>query len=265
MAALLPFLLLVWKVIGQGWAAFNPDLIMQPSPQRTTDVLLTSMGSHSLSKGILNGIYGTMLIISIAIVPAVLLGLLTGIYISDNRNGRFAWMVRQAIYLLHGTPAILIGLAVYWWMVRPANHFSALAGGLSLVIILLPTLTEATVRILGKLPNGLKESGYALGGSYFDVTCQVVIPAAGRRLAATFLLLITRALGKTSPFIVTAAGIDRMDWDMTEPVNTVTVLIWELFNNPAYVPLMWSALLFCLLIIFILHWITHLIYPPYGK
>ncbi|MDR0543594.1 MAG: ABC transporter permease subunit [Dysgonamonadaceae bacterium] len=263
-AALIPVFILLWKAFENGWKDFDSDLIMRPSPAGN-DTLLAQIGETPGDRGILNGIYGTMFILFIGVIPAVLVGLLTGIYISDNRSSRFASFIRQINNLLHGAPSIIVGLTVYWWMVRPTNHFSALAGGISLAIILLPAIVNATIHTLEPLPKTLRESGLALGISYFNVVCQIVIPATSRRLLAAILSTVTRTLGTTSLFIVTAAGLDRMDWNIAEPANTVTVLIWNLFNNPSYVRLMWSAILCCLLIIILLHWITYLIYPLYDE
>jgi phosphate transport system permease protein len=122
-------------------------------------------------------------------------------------------------------------------------------------------IVNITLQALEKVPAHLKESGIALGGSSFEVMIKISLPAAKKRIASGILLSIAQVLGVTAPLIVTMQGASRINWDIDQPVNTVSLLIWNFLHNPALTNLMWSAALFLVILIILLNVIAKYIYP----
>jgi phosphate transport system permease protein len=253
--ALTPFCIIVWKLFSEGVKQFQTNLFTQISPT-FVDVMLSQIGDETISGGILNGICGSFLILVIAIIPATPIGILTAVYISDNFPRKFATAVHYANSIMLGAPSIVVGTIVYLWIVKPQNGFSALAGGISLAIIMIPVVVHYTLRVLKTIPAGLKENGFALGMSYIDVMLKIVLPAAGNGLLAGVLLAASRVLGKTAPLIVTALGASTINWDINKPTASISLLIWNFFKNPHTVNLMWSAALFLFAVVMALHGIA---------
>ncbi|MDR0865798.1 MAG: ABC transporter permease subunit [Candidatus Symbiothrix sp.] len=246
--AILPFFVIAWKLFQNGFKQFNGNLFTQVSPT-STEALLACMGSEIIPGGILNGICGSILILSIAILLAVPLGILAGIYIYDNRSRKLTSIISYAGYILQGTSAIVIGLIVYLWIVKPFHGFSAFAGGIALAIFLLPRVARSTLRALNTLPVNLMESGIALGGSYTGVTLKIVLPATHKNLLSNILMSVSQIVGMTAPLIITALGSSGVNWDPGKPTATISLLVWNFFNNPNTVNLMWSSALILFLIV----------------
>ncbi|MDR1436847.1 MAG: ABC transporter permease subunit [Candidatus Symbiothrix sp.] len=241
--ALIPFLILVLDLLKKGIRQINFDFFTRASPS-PSDAILSQMGSEIIPGGILNGIYGSFYIVVIAILLAVFPGVMTGIYLFENRKNRFSRLVQDANAILYGMPAIIIALFVYLTVVNTFHGFSAFAGAVALAITLFPMITRATKESLKQLPGYLKESGLALGGSYTGVMLKIIMPAAWKLWLSGLLMAVARTLGKTTPLILTALGSTMVNWDISKPTATVTLLIWKFFNNPNMVDMMWSASLF---------------------
>jgi phosphate transport system permease protein len=248
--AFLPVFVVIWTLFEKGLKHFDPDLLTQTTPT-PLQILLAEREGESVPGGLLNGIYGSFRMLMIAMLPAISLGIPAGIYIWHNRQLKFASIVRYVNDILQGMPAILVGLIVYLWIVRPMHPSSALAGGIALAIILLPMVVNATLSALRKVPEHLHEGGMALGGSTSGVLFKIVLPAAGRRLSAGILIAISQVLGITAPLLIIAPSAD-----------SITVLIWDFFHQPVLTDLMWFAALFLVLLIFILNTIAYLIHSP---
>ena len=245
---LFPFFMIIWELLYTGIKHINFDFFFETSPS-ATDAILAKMGVELIPGGILNGILGSFLLIVIAVVFAVPLGILSGIYISENQHRRFAILIQYFTGILQGIPSIIVGVIVYLSIIRSLHGFSAFAGGVSLAIVILPVITFSTLNVLRSLPANLKEAGMALGGSYTTVMLRVILPAAKRELIAGILIAISRALGETAPLILTILGTSMINWSIYEPTNSISLLIWNFFNNSNMVDLLWSTSLFLFLIV----------------
>jgi phosphate transport system permease protein len=199
---------------------------------------------------IANGIIGTLLMLIIAVVVAVPVGILSGVYLSENKESRVAQTISYMTDLLQGTPSIIIGIIVYIWVVVPTKGYSGLAGSVALFIMMLPLIIRSTEETLKMLPVSLKEAGLALGGSYQRVILKVLLPSAFGGVFTGALLAVSRVIGETAPLMFTALGCSIMQWDVRRPMSAVPLLIWEFFNDPNMQDLVWSASL--LLLIFVL-------------
>jgi phosphate transport system permease protein len=200
-----------------------------------------------------NGILGTLLMLVIAVVVAVPIGILCGVYLSENRESRIAQVISYMTDLLQGTPSIIIGIIVYIWVVVPTKGYSGLAGSVALFIMMLPLIIRSTEETLKMLPVSLKEAGLALGGSYPRVILKVLLPSAFGGVFTGVLLAVSRVIGETAPLMFTALGCSIMQWDVRRPMSAVPLLIWEFFNDPNMQNLVWSASLFLLIFVLFLN------------
>ncbi|MEO6187601.1 MAG: ABC transporter permease subunit, partial [Ginsengibacter sp.] len=112
--------------------------------------------------GIANALVGSLLIVFFAALIAIPFGIMGGIYLSENRKKRLANWVRLAVDVLQGTPSIVVGIVIYFWIVKPLGTFSALSGSVALAVMMLPIVVRSTEETLKLLPSSLKEAGLAL-------------------------------------------------------------------------------------------------------
>ena len=161
--------------------------------------------------GLKDGIVGTLVLIGLASAFGIPLGVLGGIYQIESK-GRFAWTIRFFTDVLNSVPSIVIGLFVYVIVVLPVARmhgggFSAMAGGLALGILMIPTVMRTTEEILRLVPNALREASLALGASRWRTMWSVTLPAARAGVITGVMLALARIAGETAPLLFTALGI----------------------------------------------------------
>jgi phosphate transport system permease protein len=246
--AILPFLMLIGRLLKNGLKYICLDFFIQTAAS-PIDAMLANLGEEAIPGGILNGICGSLYMLVIAIIPAIPLGVLTGIYLYEKQGKKFANLILYINAILAGMPSIITGIVVYVSVVKSFHSYSALAGGIALSVTLLPKIIRSTKETLKMLPTYLKESGFALGGSYTSVTWKIIIPAAKDGLLTGILISLSRALSETVPLIVTALGCPMVNWNINAPTSSMTLLIWDFFNTPNMVNMVWSASLFLFTIV----------------
>lgn len=133
------------------------------------------------------------------------------------------------------------------------GSYSALAGSVALAIMMLPLIIRSTEETLKMLPGSLKEAGLALGASYTSVVLKILVPSAFGGLFTGILLAISRVMGETAPLMLTALGSTVVNWDVTHPTSAVPLLIWEFYNDPNLIDMIWSSSLFLLMLILVLN------------
>jgi len=245
---MIPLFLIIWELIKKGYKQFNISLFTEVAPT-SMDAMLAKISGEAIPGGILNGITGTLLILIMAIVIAIPVGILAGIYLSENPTKKFSKLIRSLTDLLQGIPSIVVGIIVYVWVVKPMHSYSALAGSVALAIMMLPMIIRSTEETFRMLPASLKEAGLALGGSYTSVILKVLLPSAFGGLFTGSLLAVSRVMGETAPLMVTALGATIVNWNITDPTSAISLLIWEFYNDPNLAPLVWSSSLLLLLIV----------------
>lgn len=248
----IPLVLIIGKVVLQGWQHINGAFFTQSTPS-TLDAMLAVSSEQSIPGGIANGIVGTLMMVLIATVIAVPLGLMCGVYLSENRTTKFSSIVRFLTELLQGTPSIIIGIIAYMWVVIPMRSYSALAGSIALGIMMLPLIIRSTEETLNMLPSSLKEAALALGASYPSTIIRIILPSAMGGIFTGILLAVSRVIGETAPLMLTALGANMIQWDVTKPSSAVSLLIWEFYNDPNLSSMIWSASLFLLILVFVLN------------
>jgi len=256
--AMIPLFFILWDVISKGYKNFNLRLFTEVTPS-SMDALLAISNGDPIPGGILNGITGTILIVGMAILFSVPLGLFIGIYLADNQGKRFARVVSYLTDLLQGMPSIVIGIIAYAWVVKPLGSYSALAGSVALTIMMLPMIVRSTEETLKMLPLSYKEAGLALGSSYTNVVFRILIPSGFGGIFTGILLAISRVMGETAPLMLTALGASVVHWKMMEPASAIPLLIWDFYNDPNLVDLIWSSSLLLLIVIFLLNWIAKIV------
>ncbi|BBD45470.1 phosphate ABC transporter, inner membranesubunit PstA [Petrimonas sp. IBARAKI] len=255
---MLPLFFILWEVISRGYKNFNLQLFSEVTPS-SMDAMLSRINGESIPGGILNGITGTLLIVGVAILLTIPLGLLIGIYLSENPQKKFAWLVSYLTDLLQGMPSIVIGIIAYAWVVKPLGGYSALAGSVALTIMMLPMVVRSTEETLKMLPRSYKEAGLALGSSYRNVVFKILLPSGFGGIFTGILLAVSRVMGETAPLMLTALGATVVNWDLMEPTSAIPLLIWDFYNDPNLVDLIWSTSLLLLIVIFLLNWLAKIV------
>ncbi|HDD52972.1 MAG TPA: phosphate ABC transporter permease PstA [Thermosulfidibacter takaii] len=182
--------------------------------------------------GVLNAIVGTAVLLALASALAVPTGILAGIYLSEYRDRTLPHAVRMAADLLQGTPSIVIGILAYAWVVRPMHHFSALAGGVALAIIMLPVIVRTTEEVLALVPRDLREAALALGVPRWRMILKVVLPTGMVGVTTGVLLSIARVAGETAPLLFTAFGNPFLSLKPTEPIDALPLVIFNYATSP---------------------------------
>ncbi|HNW52515.1 MAG TPA: phosphate ABC transporter permease PstA [Prolixibacteraceae bacterium] len=236
-----PIILIIYKLIEKGIKQINFDFLFHSTPDSFEAMTAVAAGEH-IPGGIANGITGTLLMVLMAAIIAIPIGLIAGIYLYDNPRKKLANLVRDVADILQGVPSIVLGLISYLWIVRYVTHgFSALAGSVSLSIMMLPMIVRSTEETLKMIPGTIKEAALALGVPYHKVILRVLIPTAFSGLMTGILLGISRVIGETAPLMLTALGSNAINWDASKPTSAIPLLIWEFYNNPNMVDMIWSS------------------------
>jgi phosphate transport system permease protein len=216
--------------------------------------------NETIPGGIANGITGTLLIIIIASVMAVPAGLMTGVYLAENRDSRYSNFIRNITEILQGVPSIVLGIIAYLWIVKNiTNGFSAFAGSVALAIMMLPLIIRSTEETVKMIPAEIREAAYALGTPYHRMILQVLIPTGFSGISTGVLLSLSRIIGETAPLMMTALGSSVINLNITKPVSAVPLLIWEFYNDPNMVRMVWSSSLFLMIFVLSLNIASHTI------
>lgn len=236
--------LIIGTLIFKGHHQINWDFFTKTAPN-TFDAMMAKSSGKIIPGGIVNGILGSLYLVAIASLIAIPLGVLIGIYVYENHQKRYAGFLRDTADVLQGVPSIVIGLIVYLWVVVHITHgYSVLAGSVALAIMMLPLIMRSTEESLKMIPDTLKEAAMALGTPYYKVILRVLIPTSFSGLVTGILLAISRILGETAPLMLTTLGNPDINWNVAKPVSAVPLLIWQFYNDPNMVDLIWSSTLF---------------------
>lgn len=251
-----PIVLIIFKLIEKGYKQISLDFILK-TPPNSYEAMTALANGELIPGGIANGITGTLLMMVVAAVMAIPVGVVTGIYLYENPGKFMANLTRNISDILQGVPSIVLGLIAYIWVVKSiTNGYSALAGSVSLAIMMLPMIVRSTEETLKMIPATVKEAALALGVPYYKVILKVLIPTGFSGLLTGILLGISRVLGETAPLMLTALGSSIINLNITKPTSAVPLLIWEFYNDPNMVGLIWSSSLLLMAIVLSLNLIS---------
>ena len=248
--------LIIGTLLVKGYRQINWAFFTEVAPDTFTAMMATASG-EVIPGGIANGILGSVYLVAIASAIAIPLGMIIGVYLSENRTKRYACMIRDMADILQGVPSIVIGIIAYIWVVVPLTKgYSVLAGGVALAIMMLPLIVRSAEESLKMVPDTLKEAAIALGTPYYKVIWRVMIPTAFSRLMNSILLAVSRVLGETAPLMLTTLGNPAINWDIDKPGSAVPLLIWQFYNDPNMVNLIWSSTIFLMGFVLVLNLIA---------
>jgi len=251
-----PIVLIIYKLVVKGYRQLSFDFLIRNTPD-TFEAMTAVSNGEIIPGGIANGIVGTLIMVAMSSIIAIPVGVITGIYLYENSSKAMANITRNISDILQGVPSIVLGLISYLWIVKHITHgFSALAGSVSMSIMMLPMIVRSTEETLKMIPQTLKEAALALGTPYHKVILRVLIPTGFSGLLTGILLGISRILGETAPLMLTALGSSVINLDITKPTSAVPLLIWEFYNDPNMVNLIWSSSLFLMTFVLLLNIIS---------
>ncbi len=210
--------------------------------------------------GIANALVGSLLIVLVAAVIAIPIGIMCGIYLSQNKTGRLSYYSRLCVDVLQGVPSIVIGIVVYFWIVKPIGTFSAFSGSVALSIMMLPIVIRSTEETLKLIPFSLQEAGLALGLPYHKVILKVIVPCGISGILSGVMLSVARIAGETAPLLFTAFGNPYLSTNIFKPMQSLPLLIFNYATSPYddWHDLAWGASLILLIWVLLLNIITKL-------
>ena len=251
-----PIVFIISKILISGIGQINFNFFISESPD-SLQAMTAIANNERIPGGIANGIAGTLLIVILASLMAIPAGLMIGIYLYENQNSRYSGLIRNIAEILQGVPSIVLGIISYLWVVKNVTHgFSALAGSVALSVMMLPMIVRSTEETMKMIPAEIREAAFAMGAPYHQVILKVLIPTGFSGLSTGILLSLSRVMGETAPLIMTALGSTFINLDVTKPTSAVPLLIWEFYNDPNMVSLVWSSSLFLMALVLTLNIIS---------
>lgn len=183
--------------------------------------------------GMANAIAGSVYILLIASCMGVPLGIGAGIYLSEyGRGTRFGNLIRFTADVLNGVPSIIVGIVAYGLVVLSQRHFSALAGGVALAIMMVPTITRTTEEMLLLVPQAVREAAYGLGVSRWRTTLSITLRTATSGVITGVMLAFARVAGETAPLLFTAFGNQYWNWKLEQPTAALSLQIFTYAISP---------------------------------
>lgn len=176
--------------------------------------------------GMANAIVGSLKLLLLAAVMGLPFGLLVGVYLAEFGGKTFSFVVRYTTDLLNGVPSIVIGIFAYTLAVLPVKHFSAVAGGVALAVMVIPITVRSTEEFLRAVPGSMREAAMALGASQWKTIVTVVLPAASGGILTGMLLALARVAGETAPLLFTAFSNRYWSEGWGQPIASLPVMIY---------------------------------------
>lgn len=241
---------ILWTTFSKGAAALNLNLITQMTPP------------PGETGGLLNAIFGSAIMILLAIGVGTPIGLCAGTYLAEHgRNTRLASAVRFVNDILLSAPSIVLGLFIYELIVVPMKHFSGFAGGLALSLILIPVVVRTSDEALRLVPDRVREAAFSLGMPRWKVTTQVLFSAAKSGIVTGALLGVARISGETAPLLFTALSNQFWSTDLNAPLANLPVVIFQYAMSPydTWHALAWAGALVLTVFVLTLNMLVRLI------
>ncbi|HZZ85325.1 MAG TPA: phosphate ABC transporter permease PstA [Anaeromyxobacteraceae bacterium] len=238
--ALAPLASLLWLVISKGVPGLTASFFT---------ALPTPVGEPG--GGVGNAVVGTAMLVSLACLLGLPLGIGAGVFLAERGDGLFGRAVRFTAEVFSGVPSIVVGIVAYGLVVVPMHRFSALAGALSLALLMVPTLARGTEELVRLVPGSLREASLALGVPQWKTSWRIVLRTARGGIVTAALLAIARAAGETAPLLFTALNNQYWNFRPDQPTASLTVQIFNYAISPYedWHQKAWSAALVLLLVV----------------
>jgi phosphate transport system permease protein len=234
---------ILWTLLKNGLAGMSTALFTQNTPPPGD------------SGGLLNAIYGSVVMTLIGILIGAPIGMLAGTYLAEyGRTSRISAVIRFVNDVLLSAPSIIVGLFVYEVLVVRMGHFSALAGAVALAVIAMPVTVRTTEDMLNLVPQGMKDASTAMGAYPWRTITNIIYPAARSGIVTGLLLAVARISGETAPLLFTALNNQFWSSNLNAPMANLPVVIFQFALSPYknWQQLAWSGALLITLTILIL-------------
>jgi phosphate transport system permease protein len=234
---------ILWTLVKNGLAGLSLQVFTQMTPPP---------GSAG---GLLNAIYGSVVMTVLGIAIGAPIGVLAGTFLAEyGRMSRISMVIRFVNDVLLSAPSIIVGLFVYEVLVVPLGHFSAIAGAVALAVIAMPVTVRTTEDMLNLVPQGMKDASTALGAYPWRTITGVIYPAARSGIVTGLLLAIARISGETAPLLFTALNNQFWSTNLNAPMANLPVVIFQFALSPYedWQRLAWSGALLITLSILVL-------------
>jgi phosphate transport system permease protein len=247
---------ILWTLFSRGFGGLSWSVFTQTTP---------APGS---SGGLLNAIYGSLVMTLLGVLIGGPIGILAATYLSEyGRTARLSTVIRFINDVLLSAPSIVIGLFVYTLMVVPMGHFSALAGAVSLAIIVIPVTVRTAEDMLRLIPQTTRHASAALGAQPWRTITNIVYPAARSGLLTGVLLALARVSGETAPLLFTALNNQFWNANLNQPMANLPVVIFQFATSPYknWQSLAWAGALLITLFVLFLSIIARVISSMFGS
>ncbi|HEX7454122.1 MAG TPA: phosphate ABC transporter permease PstA [Polyangiaceae bacterium] len=242
--ALIPLVSVLYYVTARGIGGINLDFFTElPKP----------VGESG--GGMANAIVGTLKLVFLACAIGIPPGVLAGVYLAEFGHSRFGKLVRFSADVMSGVPSITVGIFVYSLVVLQTKQFSALAGGIALAVLMLPTVTRTTEELLKLVPESLREAALGLGLPKWRATLRVMLRTAAPGIATGVMLAVARVAGETAPLLFTSFNNRFWSSGLNEPTASLPVNIYTYAVSPyeEWHRQAWAAALVLLLLVLLLN------------
>jgi len=212
---------ILWETVRLGFAGLTWATVSQMTPPPNE------------AGGILNAMWGSLLMVLLATFVGTPIGIMAGIYLAEyDAKGWLGNTTRFVNDILLSAPSIVIGLFVYAVVVARYKHFSGWAGAIALALIVIPIVIRTTENMLLLVPSGLREAAYALGAPKWKVISRITLRAARAGVVTGVLLAVARIAGETAPLLFTALNNQFFTSNMNEPIASLPVTIFKFAMSP---------------------------------
>jgi phosphate transport system permease protein len=232
-AALIPLASILYLVVKNGMELFDWSIFTQLPP-----------AAGMTGGGFGNAVIGTLIMVGLGLALSAPPGILAAIYICEYEpNGRIAAVTRFTAKLLTGIPSIICGVFAFAAVVLATGKFSALAGGVALAVLMLPTILLTSEQALLGVQRAYREASYGLGATRFQTIGRIVLPEAMPAIMTGVMLAVARAAGETAPLVFTALFSQFWMSSLMEPTASLSVLIYNFSTMPFeyQVKMAWTA------------------------
>ncbi|MCS7228050.1 MAG: phosphate ABC transporter permease PstA [Endomicrobia bacterium] len=252
-------LLILSYIILKGITSLNLDFFIRlPKPVGET------------GGGMVNAIVGSFTLVGLAVLWAVPIGILTGVYLAEtstwgSKEKTLSSVLRFLLDVLSGIPSIVVGIFAYGMVVVPMKKFSAIAGSFALGIIMLPVIARTTEEMIKMVPRSIKEASFALGINNWKTMIFVILNTAKPGVITGILLAVARIFGETAPLLFTAFGNRIWHRSLTEPIAALPLQIFNYARSPYedWHRQAWAASLVLILIVYSIIFISRKILLRY--
>ena len=182
--------------------------------------------------GMANALIGSVIILLIASILGLPVGIGAGIYLAEYGQNRLGQAIRFTADVLNGVPSIVIGLVAYGLVVYQQGHFSALAGGVALAIMMVPILARTTEEMLRLVPTAVREAAFGLGIPQWRTTISITLATARAGIITGIMLAFARVAGETAPLLFTTLGNQFWSLSPNQPMAALPLQIYVYANSP---------------------------------